>query len=195
MLNSVDALALEDLKNGANGFCNAYRRATMGETKLGQFALFLGQPDTQNAFFGMFSGFAGVAESGQRVGKVEPEMYARVTEPGARSEQIATLVISASRNPALAENIRHAQMAGHPDVLTYGGNIAANRDAALEIVPRLPGFTRDEYPFASTLEGGGGSWVGHIPSSQNSSQGGILKNFYQQNNIQPGMRFRVIIGE
>jgi hypothetical protein len=84
-------------------------------------------------------------------------------------------------------------MAGHPDVLTYGGNAAANRAAALKGVPNIPGLSRDEYPFASVLEGGRGSWVGHIAPSEQRAQGAILKNFYHQNNIQPGTRFRVIV--
>ncbi|MEI8376839.1 MAG: NucA/NucB deoxyribonuclease domain-containing protein, partial [Planctomycetota bacterium] len=109
------------------------------------------------------------------------------------SAQLPTLEISASRYPGLAENIYHAQMAGHPQVLTYGGNQALNRAAALQDVPRIVGLSRDEYPFASTMEGGKGSWVGHIAPSQQNAQGGILKNFYEQNNIQPGTQFRVKI--
>ncbi len=118
--------------------------------------------------------------------------------PFGRSASIAdlpTLQISASKYPGLVDNILNAQLAGHPDVLTYGGNPAVNRAAALDGVPNIAGLSRDEYPFASTLEGGAGSWVGHIPSYEQNAQGGMLKNFYQQNNIQPGNQFRVNVGE
>jgi len=54
----------------------------------------------------------------------------------------------------LAENIFHAQAAGHPQILTSGGNAAANRATALEGVPNIPSLWRDEYPFASSMEGG-----------------------------------------
>jgi hypothetical protein len=43
------------------------------------------------------------------------------------------------------------------------------------------------------MEGGEGSWIGHIKGSQNSSQGGILSRFYAKYNIKPGTKFRVKI--
>jgi hypothetical protein len=103
------------------------------------------------------------------------------------------LRISAGRYPELAENITHAQKAGHPSILTHGGNSAANRAGALEGVPNIRPLSRDEYPFASSLEGGAGSWVGHVPVSQQNAQGAILKNFFKQNNVQSGDQYRVII--
>lgn len=81
----------------------------------------------------------------------------------------------------LADNIWHAQAAGHPDELTYIGDRAAarrNRAAAIAGIPPLN--SRDEYPFASTCEGGRRAWIGHIPAAQNSAQGGILSNFYRR---------------
>ena len=36
-----------------------------------------------------------------------------------------------------------------------------NRAAALRDVPDLAGLSRDEFPFASAMEGGEGAWVGH----------------------------------
>jgi RHS repeat-associated protein len=111
------------------------------------------------------------------------------------------LRISASKYPQLAENIRHAQNAGHPDVLTHGGKavIDANRNAALHqpyrdfVLNIGGGLTRDEYPFASSLEGGAGSWVGHIPESQQNAQGALIRNFINANNIVPSTQYRVVI--
>jgi hypothetical protein len=70
--------------------------------------------------------------------------------------------------------------ARHPRVLTYNGPYLGrqNRKAALHF--DLDGIrqevmhilSRDEYPFACTVEGGRASWVGHIPPGQNSAQGG-----------------------
>ncbi len=107
------------------------------------------------------------------------------------------LEISASKYPELAENILNAQRAGHPDVLTHGGEavINANRNAALhqpyrDFVPNIGGgLSRDEYPFASSLQGGGGSWVGHIPVSQQQAQGGLIRAM----NLKPGDQYRVVI--
>jgi hypothetical protein len=91
------------------------------------------------------------------------------------------------------ENIQNALNAGHPDVLTHGGDAFANRAASLRDVPNIPGLTRDEYPFASLIEGGAGAWIGHILVAQNSSGGGMLARFLQANNILPGMQYRVVV--
>ncbi|RYZ71970.1 MAG: hypothetical protein EOP09_03895, partial [Proteobacteria bacterium] len=113
------------------------------------------------------------------------------TQPAAKT--LPEVKFSAAKYPELAENILHAQKAGHPSVLTHGGNSAANRAAALDGVPNLRPLSRDEYPFASSMEGGARSWVGHIPVSQQNAQGAILKNFFRKNNIKPGDQYRVVV--
>jgi hypothetical protein len=102
------------------------------------------------------------------------------------------LIIDWDRNHELADNIWHAQMACCPQILTYCGPAlgAGNRKGAMRF--ELDGISqeilrilsRDEYPFACTLEGGSASWVGHIPPAQNSSQGGLIASFLRGNNIQ-----------
>jgi hypothetical protein len=106
-------------------------------------------------------------------------------------ENLPTVTFSSRTHRELAENIRHAQAAGHPSVLTHGGNAAANRAASLEGVPNNKPLSRDEYPFASSVEGGAGAWVGHVPASQQNSQGGILSNFFRRNQIKPGDKYQV----
>ena len=100
-------------------------------------------------------------------------------------------------NRELADNIWHAQMAGHPKVLTYNGpDLTVRRstrrdamhftiDADRYEIPRI--LSRDEYPFACTMEGGASSWVGHIPGRQNSSQGGLIAGFLRRHAIKPGL--------
>ena len=97
--------------------------------------------------------------------------------------------------PELADNIWHAQMAGWPKLLTYCGPDLAlkksNRKSAMRYehggewyhIPRI--LSRDEYPFACTLEGGD-SWVGHIPPEQNSAQGGLIAAFLRRHGIVGG---------
>ena len=111
------------------------------------------------------------------------------------NKSLPELQISASKYPELAENIANAQKAGHPDILTHGGNSAANRAASLESVPNIKKgvLSRDEYPFASSIEGGKGSWVGHVPVSQQNAQGALIKNFLKKNNIKHGDRYRIVI--
>src|SRR6266852_2445521 len=96
----------------------------------------------------------------------------------------------------LADNIWHAQMAAHPRVLTYAGpDIVLRREtrhAALHFnhggslfeIPHV--LSRDEYPFACTLEGGSSSWVGHIPGRENSAQGGLIAAFLVRHNVRAG---------
>jgi Deoxyribonuclease NucA/NucB len=103
------------------------------------------------------------------------------------------LEIDALKYEALADNIWHAQMNGHPLVLTYAGPFLGRQnrkdamhfemdDVKQEIMHLL---SRDEYPFACTLEGGKSAWVGHIPGRQNSAQGGLIGSFLRQKAIVP----------
>jgi hypothetical protein len=110
-------------------------------------------------------------------------------------------------HPQLADNIWHAQMAGHPTVLTYNGPDLSirrsQRQAAMHFaydggageIPRI--LSRDEYPFACTIEGGRKSWVGHIPGRQNSAQGGLIAAFLKRHWIAAGRgelsKFRVTV--
>ena len=106
------------------------------------------------------------------------------------------LIIDWRTHPMLAENIWHAQMAGHARVLTYSGPDVTTRrqaryaalhfeDAGVQReVPRI--LSRDEYPFACTLEGGPGAWVGHIPGRENSAQGGLIAAFLARHGIVAG---------
>jgi hypothetical protein len=98
--------------------------------------------------------------------------------------------------PNIASNIENAQMAGHPSTLTYGGPgmNSVNRPIATEGIPRVPGLSIDEYPFACTNEGGAGAWIGHVPPGEQFIQGGVISDFLQRNGLQAGDAFTVIIG-
>jgi hypothetical protein len=101
----------------------------------------------------------------------------------------------------LADNVWQAQMAGCPKILTYNGRDPALRrttrgeamhyqhGGARYEIPHMD--SRDEYPFACAVEGGGRSWVGHIPPAQNSAQGGMISAFIQRHGLVAGARFRV----
>ncbi len=101
------------------------------------------------------------------------------------------LIIDWQQYNDLADNIWNAQMTGRARILTYmGPNMGkANRNEAMHF--ELDGvrqeimhlLSRDEYPFACTLEGGKASWVGHIPGRQNSAQGGLIAAFLRVNGI------------
>jgi len=108
----------------------------------------------------------------------------------------AILTFDSHKHRLLADNVWNAQMAGHPKVLTYSGpDMTIRRQARVGAmhydhrggvyeIPHV--LSRDEYPFACTLEGGKRSWVGHIPPAQNSAQGGLIAAFLRQNSIVAG---------
>ncbi|MCI0527498.1 MAG: NucA/NucB deoxyribonuclease domain-containing protein, partial [Nitrospira sp.] len=110
---------------------------------------------------------------------------------GGGGRNLPELTIDYNRYPDLAENIWHAQQAGHPNVLTHGGNDVANRAAAMQGIPKVPGLSRDEYPFASSMEGGSGAWIGHIPRKQQDAQGALITNLIKKFGILPGQQYGV----
>jgi hypothetical protein len=139
----------------------------------------------------------------EAIGKTIGDILTAVVAPEAEGEEVAAkalpeLEISAGKYPELAENILHAQKAGHPSILTHGG--VGNRAKALDEVPNVikfkndpRRFTRDEYPFNSAKEGGAGAWVGHVPEKQQHAQGALLHNLYAKHKLKPGDKYRVII--
>lgn len=119
--------------------------------------------------------------------------------------ELPVLVFDALRMREIAINIWHAQKAGWPSTLTFvlekdkiirRQERAFNRRSALNQVPTL--LSRDEYPFACTMEHAGSAWIGHVPPEQNSKQGGIIAEFFRKHgalagyvNSTDGFKFRV----
>lgn len=78
------------------------------------------------------------------------------------------------------------------EVDVWGPALAAgNRPAALGGVPKILPLSRDEYPFASTFEGGAGAWVGHGAPSENQAGGGLLRTLLVEHRLRPGDSFYV----
>jgi uncharacterized Zn-binding protein involved in type VI secretion len=79
---------------------------------------------------------------------------------------------------------------------TGRSNIRKTRRAALKKVKnktRTAGKSWDEFPFASSMEGGAKAKVAEIDTSEQSKQGGTLSAFYQNNGITQGKKFKVQI--
>jgi len=82
------------------------------------------------------------------------------------------------------------------DNLTYDPtNKSQKRNAAGCVTGKcnypVTGMSCDEYPFASTAEGGSGAQVGCVPAYQNTDQGGYLSSFNVIEGIIPGRKFGV----
>jgi hypothetical protein len=109
----------------------------------------------------------------------------------------------------IAENIREVQASGHygvrgnvPPLPLHRGDSAQidpNRRAVCGgkvLPPQYKGMSCDEYPFASTQEGGTTlppivrdiAWV---PVKEQKSQGGLINKFYVQNRVLVGDEFWV----
>lgn len=121
-----------------------------------------------------------------------------------------TPTVDMSSLPVIAENIRKVQGRGihvgrpggrHP---LHRNSGSQERDKNRHLVcpkheKRPPGSSCDEYPFASTVEGGTSlppidRYRGWVPAHENQSQGVILSRFYRVNRIlrgSPGDAFYV----
>lgn len=147
----------------------------LGQAALGVGTVGVGTALGYLAFQDLFSAHAPADESPEEGGSQQPPV----------------VTFDYTQYPQLADNIWQAQQAGYPTVLHYNGGSplnGENRSNALfehnqNGVQGPPGFNRDEYPFATTFEGGAGAWVGWIPWQQNAAQGGILNSFYNLNQL------------
>lgn len=84
--------------------------------------------------------------------------------------------------PQIYKHTLNAFQKGKPSILHYDPDKEkqkARRNEALKGIPsKGPMLHRDEYPYASTYEGGSGAVVEYVPNTENSSQGGSLKALY-----------------
>lgn len=99
-----------------------------------------------------------------------------------------------SKTPRIYDHTVNAFRQGKPVILHYDGNASRRDDRralALKNYPsRKDGTTRDEYPYASTYEGGVGSLVAYVPAKEQSIQGGQLSAFYST--LDQGEQFFVL---
>ncbi len=79
-------------------------------------------------------------------------------------------------------------------ILTYngGGDWAdENREDAMRGIVKTPyGYSRDEFPYASTIEGGVDAYIAYVPIGEQYIQGGQLSSLYR--NMNAGDKFFVI---
>jgi Deoxyribonuclease NucA/NucB len=115
-----------------------------------------------------------------------------------RQRRIPVFVVDASRMPHVAAHIQFAWKLSPPkprllhraDALQGRANRrVACADAPPPIQPDDPEC--DEYPFATTLEGGRGASIAPVPPVENRRQGGALSAFYRKEGVRVGDPFRV----
>jgi hypothetical protein len=99
-----------------------------------------------------------------------------------------------STTPLIAAHVALALDMGYPDALTYLGPRnplqVVNRNAACPDGKYAgTGLSCDEYPYASTAQGGAGASTAPVPIREQRVQGGELGGFYR--NLAPGQNFCV----
>jgi hypothetical protein len=87
--------------------------------------------------------------------------------------------LNRSQYPETCAHIENAISNGQPSVLTKDNDPvrkALRRQAALQNYPEMPGYHRDEYPLAMTLEGGVGADIAYISPADNVGAGASIGN-------------------
>lgn len=95
---------------------------------------------------------------------------------------VKTHFVEEAKTPNIYRHTLNSFRKGKPEVLHYDSDKTRQnerRRASTGMYPTRPGFQRDEYPYASTFEGGQGADVAYVPSRENSSQGGSLGALYR----------------
>lgn len=106
------------------------------------------------------------------------------------------VVLDAAVMPFITRNIKLAAAAGKPTFLTKVDEVRAdlNRKVACRgFKSRYIKGSCDEYPFASSAEGGAGARVEEVPAREQSCQGNALMRQYGKQKIVPGSRYHVAI--
>ena len=97
--------------------------------------------------------------------------------------------------PRISEGIWHAQKAGWPRILTYdyvSDLVLRKRQAYAKRYENIRAagvvFSRessaDEYPFASTVENAGSTFISNVPGQEQNRQGGLISAFYREHQQQ-----------
>ncbi|WP_052603709.1 RHS repeat-associated core domain-containing protein, partial [Leptospira santarosai] len=111
-----------------------------------------------------------------------------------KTENVKEIKISKSKYPESAKHIVDAQKSGKPNTLTIDrGGAKDRRRESLKGVERQPGKDRDEYPPALFKEGGKGSSVRNISSSDNRGSGACLGNACK--GLPNGSKVKITVGD
>jgi hypothetical protein len=118
---------------------------------------------------------------------------ALTVDGGRDRERLPVFIVHARRTPAIAAHIRAAQAAAKPAILHRVVPVPRDRGPGACRGWRGPGSC-DEYPFASTLEGGPGkASIAGVPVWEQRRQGGDLLAFYRRHRIGNGDPLVVVV--
>lgn len=114
-----------------------------------------------------------------------------------KCRNMPVFVVDGKRTPEIAINDQSAIDRGKPNILHY----AARGKRATDQVRQLAGcgsawagpLTCDEYPFASSMEGGLGAQLRSVSIAEQRIQGGTLSAFISANKLKAGDEFQVMV--
>ncbi len=181
--------------------------ATLNDTDFGYFTKLFQGPNTYslstfavNYFYTVVPGATPINVDGTSYfgNHVRCDNWDKLGTPGCVNPDYIPTVTFDSRTPNIIKNIQAGLAAGQP-----GGSFNSqlhrdapeNRDtkyraacsaAKIAALPPVtdPSFTScDEYPFASTDEGGASATIRLVPVPEQNSQGGTLSRFYGPNRV------------
>ena len=110
-------------------------------------------------------------------------------------DELKFMIFDARKMPYITRNISTAWKAGKPGVLTKD-SVAEPQNRKFVCLPSFPrpnGGECDEYPFASTSEGGKGAQEQEVPGRENRCQGGVIRARYATAGIKDGDSYLVVI--
>ncbi len=119
----------------------------------------------------------------------------------AQPVNVPVFVVNPQEYPNIAEHTKYAQETkGKPSILTRLKDEKRsddNRDEACKDFPKenRQEINCDEYPPASTYEGGAGASTWPVPAQENKSHGSKLGGFYRQYQLEDGDKFKIVVSE
>jgi len=119
--------------------------------------------------------------------------FAAIKRQAESNKPLKVHLVKQKDSPNIYAHTLNAFRYGKPQVLHYDSdpkNRNKRRYEATKGIPTIDGYQRDEYPYASTFEGGKGAMVAHVPWYENNKQGQDLKILYK--NMQSGEAFIVL---
>lgn len=127
--------------------------------------------------------------------KAQAQVKAQAQSLRKKLEDIKVVPISATAMPKIAAHIAAAQLSGYPMELnrTTPEQAALNRAAALAGLPSVSPLSWDEYPFASSVQGGVGASVAPVPVMEQWIQGGTIAASYSAEGINVGDPYWVVV--
>ncbi len=125
-------------------------------------------------------------------------LFLEAMHPSPHLCHIPILVYPGFVTPTVGDHMQDAQDAGHPMLLSYLASQSArtrNRNAACPAWKRAQMYPLecDEYPFASTYQGGAGASTRAVPPLENAAQGGFISGFYRRVRLRDGDVFAVVV--